>query len=70
MDKPVKELRAFAKTGLLAPGASEDVVLEFSLTDLASYDTSSAAWETEKGCYTVLVGPSCTDIRCTSSFEI
>ena len=70
MDKPAKELRAFAKTGLIAPGASEEVVLDFNVADLASYNASSASWEVENGCYTVLVGPSCTDIRCSLSFQI
>lgn len=70
MDKPAKELRAFAKTGLLAPGASEEVVLDFNVADLASYNALSASWEVENGCYTVLVGPSCTDIRCSLSFQI
>ena len=70
LEKPVKELRAFAKTGLLAPGASEEVVLEFAVPDLASYNPSSSSWEVESGVYTILVGASCTDIRCRSRMEI
>lgn len=70
LEKPVKELRAFAKTGLLAPGASEEVVLEFAVHDLASYNPASSSWEVESGVYTILVGASCTDIRCRSRMEI
>ena len=70
LEKPVKELRAFAKTGLLAPGASEEVVLEFAVPDLASYNPASSSWEVESGVYTILVGASCTDIRCRSRMEI
>ena len=70
LEKPVKELRAFAKTGLLAPGASEEVVLEFAVPDLVSYNPASSSWEVENGVYTILVGASCTDIRCRSRMEI
>lgn len=66
MDKPVKELRDFAKTRLLAPGESEEVVLGFNVSDLASYSNASSEWELEKGAYRLLVGPSCTDIRCVT----
>lgn len=70
LEKPAKELRAFAKTGLLAPGASEEVVLEFAVPDLASYNPASSSWEVEDGVYTILVGASCTDIRRRSRMEI
>ena len=70
LDKPVKELKAFAKTALLSPGESEDVTLEFNVSDLASYNASTSGWEVEKGCYSLLVGASCTDIRCVSSLEL
>ena len=70
LDKPVKELKSFAKTGLLAPGESEDVTLEFKIPDLASYNASTSDWEVEKGCYSLLAGASCTDIRCSATFEL
>lgn len=70
LDKPVKELRAFAKTSLLAPGESEDVALEFRIDDLASYNVASSGWEVEKGIYRLLAGSSCTDIRCESLIEL
>lgn len=70
LDKPVKELKAFAKTALLAPGESEDVTLEFRISDLASYDASTSDWEVEKGSYSLLVGASCTDTRCSATFEL
>lgn len=70
LEKPVKELRAFAKTGLLAPGASEEVVLEFAVPDLASYNVESESWDVEIGVYTMLVGASCTDIRCRAELEL
>ena len=45
LDKPERELRAFAKTGVLAPGASETVTFRLSAADLASFDPSASAWE-------------------------
>ena len=38
MEKPEKELRAFAKTALLQPGQSEEVVFTLTDADLASFD--------------------------------
>ncbi|UCG88723.1 MAG: glycoside hydrolase family 3 C-terminal domain-containing protein, partial [Gemmatimonadota bacterium] len=70
LEKPERELRAFAKTGLLQPGASE--TLRFTLTgrDLASFDTDRAAWIAEPGIYAVKVGVSATDTRLEGSFEL
>lgn len=70
LEKPAKELRAFTKTGVLAPGASEYVTLEFAVSELASYDASSLSWDVERGVYTLLVGASCTDIRCRAEVEL
>ena len=70
LEKPAKELRAFTKTGVLAPGASEYVTLEFAVSELASYDVSSLSWDVERGVYTLLVGASCTDIRCRAEVEL
>jgi beta-glucosidase len=70
LDKPESELRAFAKTGLLPPGASE--TLSFTLTgrDLASFDTDRAAWIAEAGTYTVKIGASALEIRQTATFDL
>ncbi|MGN0189454.1 MAG: beta-glucosidase [Candidatus Cryptobacteroides sp.] len=51
MYKPVRELKAFAKTPLLAPGESATVSLGFSAYDLASFDESLSAFVTEEGQY-------------------
>ncbi|MCR2802207.1 glycoside hydrolase family 3 N-terminal domain-containing protein [Microbacterium sp. zg-Y818] len=68
LGKPARSLAAFAKTGLLAPGESERVTLEFRLADLASYDDSGvtghrSAFVLEPGDYGVFVG---TDVRSAS----
>jgi beta-glucosidase len=56
LDKPVLELKAFAKTKTLAAGELQ--VLNFDLTpaDLASFNASTSTWVTEAGDYTVKFG--------------
>ena len=58
LDKPSIELKAFAKTGLLAPGASQTISLTLTPADLASFQTSSSSWVADAGDYTVKIGTS------------
>ena len=58
LDKPERELRAFAKTGMLAPGASGTVTFHLSAADVASFDASASAWVADAGTYTVRVASS------------
>ena len=65
LGKPAKALGAFAKTGLLAPGASEDVILTVSKYQMASYDDlgkiQKSAYVLDKGSYTFHIGESVRD---------
>lgn len=65
LEKPVKELKAFAKTKLLQPGESEVVTLSWKLMDMASLNEKSSSWELPKGTYQWMVGASSADVRCT-----
>ena len=65
LEKPAKELRAFAKTKLLQPGESEVVTLSWKLMDMASLNEKSSSWELPKGTYQWMVGASSADVRCT-----
>ena len=62
IEKAHKVLVGFGKTGLLEPGASEQVVVTFNPYDFASYDYDDAngngkkAYELEAGSYTFVVG--------------
>lgn len=69
-DKPVKELRAFAKTQKLEPGASEKVTLTFTQANLASFNELELTWITDAGNYKVLIGASAKDIKAELPFVI
>jgi beta-glucosidase len=56
MDKPVKELKAFAKTKLLQPGESQTLSFDLTSADLASFNTASSTWITEAGNYIISFG--------------
>jgi beta-glucosidase len=70
LDKPERELRAFAKTGLLRPGQSETVTFTLTGRDLASFDTERATWVAEAGTYTVKVGASALAINQQARFDL
>lgn len=56
LEMPRLELRAFQKTGLLAPGETQNVTVTFPVAQLASYDEKQAAYVLPAGEYTILVG--------------
>ena len=62
LDKPVRELKAFAKTRELQPGESEVVTLKVDGYGLASFNEASSAWETAAGEYTLAFGASSRDL--------
>jgi len=70
MNKPAKELKAFAKTKLLQPGESQMIQLIVSKEDLASYNETNAQWVVESGNYTGKIGSSSRDIRQTVNFNV
>jgi beta-glucosidase len=69
LEKPVCELKAFAKTRKLAPGENQIVTMTFSTYDLASYDEELQSWVTDAGEYTAKFGTSVNDIFSTTKFK-
>ena len=63
IEKPAKELKAFAKTRQLKPGETQDLRIEIDIDDLASWNEGSHEWQTDSGAYTILLGASSSDIR-------
>lgn len=75
LGKPAKELAGFAKTDLLAPGASQVLTITFAIKDMASYDDTGAtgkrsAWVLEAGDYTVYVGTSVKQVREAGTYTV
>jgi beta-glucosidase len=70
MDKPVRELKGFAKTGMLAPGESETVEIPASLYDLASWNERKGRWETAHGTYHFCFGTSADTMQTDCSVKI
>ena len=70
LEKPARELKAFAKTKLLAPGESETLTMKVSAYELASFNEATSSWETAAGTYEVLFGASVADIRCTATCKM
>ena len=63
LEKPVHELKAFAKTRELKPGQQETLTMQIPVRMLASFDEQQSQWLTEAGTYTFSVGASSRDIR-------
>lgn len=70
LEKPARELKAFAKTRELQPNQSETLTIKLSLYDLASYNEATQAWETAPGKYTIGFGANVEDIRATASYNL
>jgi beta-glucosidase len=68
--KPMKELKAFAKTGLLKPGESQTMTFTLDSRSLASFYSDSSSWIADPGEYFIQVGTSSKDIRQTASFRL
>ena len=74
-EHPDRELRAFAKTKLLAPGESQTLTLSFATKDLAYFDDEGVSghpgsWVVDCGEYTVWVGGSVRDVVKAGSFAM
>ena len=70
LDKPVRELKAYAKTRELQPGESEVVTLKVDGYGLASFNEATSAWETAAGEYILAFGASSRDLRATVPFTL
>ena len=70
LEKPIQELKAFAKTRELQPGESQTLTITIPVRDLASFDEAKSQWLTEAGTYTFRIGASSRDIRTTASLAL
>ena len=70
LEKPVHELKAFAKTRELKPGEQQTLVMNIQKRELASFDESHSQWLTEAGIYTFAIGASSRDIKATATAKL
>ncbi|WP_040840927.1 beta-glucosidase family protein [Nocardia brevicatena] len=63
--RPRRELKGFATTDELAPGASEQMTIRIAREDLAYWETRTERWVVEGGDYEIQVGASSRDLRAT-----
>lgn len=70
VDKPVAELRAFAKTKELKPGETEELSFSLKAKDLASFVDEKSAWIAEKGTYILKIGASSENIKLEKDFTV
>ena len=70
LEKPVHELKAFAKTHELQPGESQVLTMTIPVRDLASFDETNSQWLTESGTYTFYIGNSSRDIAATATVKL
>ena len=61
LDKPARELKAFAKTAKLEPGEQQTVSLLIPYASLASFNEAESQWQVESGDYTILVARNAAD---------
>lgn len=70
IDKPENCLAAFVKTKLLKPGESEQVLLQFKMSDIASFDTVNSRFILEAGTYILKLGNSSRDTVTCAAVDI
>ena len=70
LDKPVRELKAFAKTKLLAPGESQVLTMKVDNYSLASFNEKTSAWKAAAGSYEIQFGASVADIRAKAGYTL
>ena len=70
LNKPYKELKAFAKTKELKPGESATIEMQVKASDLASFDVSTSSWMVDAGKYNFLIGASSRDIKASLEAEV
>lgn len=69
-DKPVRELKSFAKTRELKPGESQTLTFKVDAYTLASFNDNASQWETAAGTYNILFGASSENLRAKATYKL
>lgn len=70
IDRPVRELKAFAKTQNLEAGETAEIRMSIPVSELSYWDEGNSNWTLEKGVYLIQSGSSSREIRLTKEIEI
>jgi beta-glucosidase len=70
IDRPVRELKAFAKTPLLNGGETAEMIISFPVSDLSYWNEENSGWKLEEGAYTIQAGSSSRDIRLSKEISL
>jgi len=70
IDRPLQELKAFAKTTLLSAGATDTLRVNIPVKDLRYWNEDRSQWTLEPGKYTVKAGASSRAIKKTAEIKI
>ncbi|MCI5083977.1 MAG: fibronectin type III-like domain-contianing protein, partial [Saprospiraceae bacterium] len=70
IDRPVQELKAFAKTDILQPGETTELSFYIQATDLQYWDEQQNGWQLEKGNYSIKAGNSSRDIHLSQDITL
>ena len=68
--KEYRKLAGFGKTGVLLPGESKTMEIDFPVSSLAYFDENAGAWVIEKGIYGVFAGRSISDSFLAGSIQV
>ncbi len=70
LEKPVRELKAFAKTKNLKPGESQTLTLNVTNYELASYNEKAVAWQAAKGNYSIQICKNADEVALTLPYKL
>ena len=70
LDQPWQELAGFAKTRELAPGESQELMIAFAMSELASYDAETSSFLLEKGNYVLRLGKNSRDTSICGAVQL
>ncbi len=70
IDRPLKELKGFSKTGLLNTDESANLNIVIPISDFSYWNEEINNWSIENGEYNILVGSSSRDIKVEKKIRI
>ena len=70
IEKPTKELKAFAKTRELQPGESQTLKMQVAVRDLTSFDEAHSQWIAEAGKYVFHIGNNVSNTDCAADIVL